>query len=344
MPDDIEIRVEKALDFDRRCPGLTRAALVRQFDVPYTLLRSRQRGHLPYNAHQPVNKRLTDEKSQDSQTRSHSNLEGSSYSQKPFVWCQNEAKPRTFATTPALNTPLAEHLYGYRSGSLAPPTAKKIRKDQERLERYQRRSLPQVSTDTAQTNSKANNASEIAPSSPSSPSSRKTRSAVAATNPPLPGHWTGMAETMPAKPSAQDADAGSGSEPGGGPFADPRQNPFAALLQLCQGRWPVYDNHAAATKSQEKTLKPAKKKKKQVKFAAAAADPTTTPPLRNLSVGAKLYNRSTDTVAVESGDLWTCDGGKATQFDPEILKKADTNGASTALRWIPSLTYLCEEY
>ncbi|OJD21252.1 hypothetical protein ACJ73_07412 [Blastomyces percursus] len=40
-------------------------------------------------------------------------------------------------------------------------------------------------------------------------------------------------------------------------------------------------------------------------------------------------NYTANTVAGESGDLWTCNGGKATQFRSEILKKADihrTNG------------------
>ncbi|KAK2793824.1 hypothetical protein FQN50_009979 [Emmonsiellopsis sp. PD_5] len=40
-------------------------------------------------------------------------------------------------------------------------------------------------------------------------------------------------------------------------------------------------------------------------------------------------NYTSDTVAGTHGDLWTCDGGKATQFDPAILKKANihrTNG------------------
>lgn len=40
-----------------------------------------------------------------------------------------------------------------------------------------------------------------------------------------------------------------------------------------------------------------------------------------------------DTVAGKSGDLWTCEKGKATQFDPQILAKADihrTNGIETS--------------
>ncbi|OJD10501.1 hypothetical protein AJ78_08508 [Emergomyces pasteurianus Ep9510] len=44
-------------------------------------------------------------------------------------------------------------------------------------------------------------------------------------------------------------------------------------------------------------------------------------------------NYTANTVAGESGDLWTCDGGRAAQFDPEILKKAGihrTNGVEAS--------------
>ncbi|KAK2731261.1 hypothetical protein FQN55_004893 [Onygenales sp. PD_40] len=44
-------------------------------------------------------------------------------------------------------------------------------------------------------------------------------------------------------------------------------------------------------------------------------------------------NYTTDSVAGKDGDLWTCDSGKATQFDPAILKKADihrTNGVEAS--------------
>ena len=44
-------------------------------------------------------------------------------------------------------------------------------------------------------------------------------------------------------------------------------------------------------------------------------------------------NYTADTVAGASGDLWTCDGGNATQFNPNILAQADihrTNGIETS--------------
>ncbi|KAI9799250.1 MAG: hypothetical protein M1833_004128 [Piccolia ochrophora] len=55
--------------------------------------------------------------------------------------------------------------------------------------------------------------------------------------------------------------------------------------------------------------------------------------LRDTLIYLSGQNFTEDTVAGKSGDLWTCDGGGATQFSPEILAAADihrTNGIETS--------------